>query len=86
MATKKDLEKQVEELKEQVKEFKKQLDKRDEVIEMLLQRQYGKKTEKLADGQMSLLSDEELENLATEEDETTVVIEKTVPTRRTPKK
>ncbi|WP_202813095.1 hypothetical protein, partial [Ligilactobacillus equi] len=46
----------------------------------------GKKTEKLADGQISLLSDEELENLATEEDETTVVIEKTVPTRRTPKK
>ncbi|WP_156409564.1 hypothetical protein, partial [Ligilactobacillus equi] len=46
----------------------------------------GKKTEKLADGQMSLLSDEDLENLATEEDETTVVIEKTVPTHRTPKK
>lgn len=44
------------------------------------------KTGKLADGQMSLLSDEGLENLATEEDETIVVIEKTVPTRRTPKK
>ena len=79
MTTQKELEKRIEELE-------KKLEKKDEVIQQLLQRLYGKKTEKLADGQLSLLSDDELENLGIENEETTIMVEETLPTRRTSRK